>query len=528
MESTESPPDGWTPGEAHPQRRLILAIMCGSLVLVVAAVSSLNVAIPTIVRAIDASQTEQLWILDSYALVFAGFLLPAGALGDRFGRREALLVGLAIFGLAALAATTTDSAAQLIGLRAVMGLGAAAIMPATLSIITTVFPVEERAAAIATWAGLAGAGGAIGPLASGLLLEEFWWGSVFFINVPIIVVMLVSVVLFVPTSKGDTGARLDVGGALLSILALGALVLGLIEGPEWGWTDGRTLTMFAVGALSTVAFVVYELRISDPMLDPRLFRIRRFGLGTLTLTNSFLVMFGMFFVITLFLQFVKGYSALEAAVRTLPFAAVMIVLAPRSPQLVDRIGIRNQISAGFAVIATGFLVAATFRPDTSYLVVAVSFVLMAAGMAIIFPPTTEAIVSSLPQSKAGVGSAVNDTSREVGGSIGIALLGSLMSVGYRNGLGDSLDGLPEGLRAAAEDSIGGANFAALELPPDQGATLLEAASDAYSTGVTVSMLAAAGVCVLTGIVIFIWHPDKRPPDRIAEMRSGAMDRAGPG
>src|SRR5690606_15903827 len=261
------------------------AVMCISLVLIVVAVSSLNVAIPTIQQQLGASSTELQWIIDAYALVFAGFLLPAGALGDRFGRKGALQIGLVVFGTCAVAASFATSPAQLIAARAVMGIGAALVMPATLSIIQSSFPPHERAKAVATWAGLAGAGGALGPLLSGLMLKWFWWGSVFFINLPLVAVLLYLSWRIVPTSKDPHGHPLDPVGSTLSVLGLVALVFGIIEGPEWGWLSTGTLVAFALAVVFLVGFVLWELRVEHPTLDPRLFRLRGFGMGSAGITT---------------------------------------------------------------------------------------------------------------------------------------------------------------------------------------------------------------------------------------------------
>ncbi|MEL7210141.1 MAG: MFS transporter, partial [Actinomycetota bacterium] len=265
-----------TPDQGHPRRWSILAILCGSLVLVVVSVSSLNVAIPPIQRSLGASGSELQWIIDAYALVFAGLLLPAGALGDRYGRREALIAGLVVFAVASLGGMVADTPTQLILWRGVMGAGAALIMPSTLSIVATVFSPAEQPRAIAIWAGFAGAGGVIGLVSSGLLLRSWWWGSVFAINLPIVALMLVAVILVVPTSKDPDGTRLDPVGAVLSIIALGAFVFGVIEGPEKGWTSPITVTAFVVAAVGLALFVRWELRSPHPMLDPRYFLDRRF------------------------------------------------------------------------------------------------------------------------------------------------------------------------------------------------------------------------------------------------------------
>ena len=495
--------------EGHPQRKAILAVLCSSLVLVVASVSSLNVAIPAIVEALQATQTEQLWILDVYSLVFAGLLLLAGAIGDRYGRKGALLWGMAVFGGLAVVGSFMTSPLALIAVRAGMGVGAALIMPATLSILTDVFPREERGQAIAVWAGFAGAGGAIGPLLSGLLLERFWWGSVFLINVPIAALAMLAVAKLVPTSRDTRNRRLDLVGAALSIVGLGSLVFAIIEGPEQGWTSAIVLGAFALAALGIGGFVRWELRHPDPMLDPRFFRIRGFSIGAFTITMGFAVMFGMFFILTLYLQFVLGHSALGAAVRTLPFAGTMILVSPRTPALAARVGTRAVVCGGLVLQASGFAIASTFTPSTSYPPIALALVLMAAGLASFMPSSTEAIVSSLPPDQAGVGSAVNDTTREVGGAVGIAIMGSILSQGYRDGIAPALDQVPERLRDFVGDSIGGAVAAAEQAPPDAARALLDTASSAFVDGLHATFLAASAVGLVTALVVWFLHPDRR-------------------
>lgn len=494
------------PAIGHPQRRAILGVLCLSLVLIVASVSSLNVAIPSIVNALQATQTEQLWILDAYALVFAGLLLPAGAIGDRYGRKGALQAGMAIFGTLAVVGSRLDAPEALIAVRAGMGIGAALIMPATLSIITSVFPPHERGRAIATWAGFAGAGGAIGPLTSGLLLERFWWGSVFFVNVPIVVLAAVLIARLVPTSRDQQFRKLDPVGAGLSILGLGALVFGIIQGPETGWSSAAVITAFVAAAAGIIGFVLWERHHPDPMLDPRYFRNRSFTVGSFTITMAFAVMFGMFFVLTQYLQFVRGYSALGAAVRTLPFPATMILVSPRSPAVVARFGKRTTVVAGLLVQASGFVVASRFDPTTPYPTIVVALVLLASGMAVLFPPSTEAIVSALPPDKAGVGSAVNDTTREVGGAVGLALLGSLLSIGYRNGISSVLPSVPAPLRGFVEDSIAGALVVAEQAPGPQGAALAAVARDAFIDGLGTAFTVAAVIGAVAAVVVAVVHP----------------------
>ncbi len=489
----------------HPKRWIILAILNLSLVLIVAGVSSLNLAIPSIQRALNASASELVWINASYSLVFAGLLLPAGAIGDRYGRKPALLIGLGIFAISALVATLSKDPGQLIGLRAVMGVGAALTMPATLSIITVIFPTHERSKAIAIWSGFAGAGGALGILASGLLLEKFWWGSVFFINVPTALLAMALVFWMVPNSKDSEERPLDPIGSVLSIVGLTSLVFGLIQGAEFGWTDPVILGAFAAAIVFLGGWIQFELAQKDPMLDPRLFKIGRFGIGSLTITMAFLVMFGFFFVLTQYLQFALDYTPLQAAVRTLPFALAMVFTAPRGPAIAARIGGGRTMAIGMLIATSGLFLLSTRTVDSSYLPIAASIMLAASGMALVFPTATEAIVSSLPQDKAGVASAMNDTTREVGGAIGIALLGTLLSSGYRNGLGSATDALPPELAELAEDNVGAALAVSAQVPAG-GAELAAAARDAFVDGMQLSMTVAAAIMLASAVIVFRFFP----------------------
>ena len=476
------------------------------MVLVVVSVSSLNVAIPAIQRSLSASGAELQWIIDSYALVFAGLLLPAGAIGDRYGRREALLAGLAIFGIASLGGMLADTATALVVWRGVMGAGAAFIMPATLSIIATVFPPDERNRAIAIWAGFAGAGGAIGLISSGLLLEAAWWGSIFLLNIPLVIAMAIAVIAVVPTSRDEAATPLDPVGAVLSIIGLGMLVLAIIEGPEAGWLSATTLTTLGVAVGALTGFVLYELRTPHPMLDPRFFRIPRFSIGSGVITLAFFGIFGMFFVITQYFQFVQGLSALEAGVRILPYGLVLLVVAPRSAPLVDRFGARAVMVAGLAVAAAGFGLLSLSTPDTMYPQVAISLVLVALGVGLLMPPATSALVSSLPPAKAGVGSAVNDATREVGGALGIAVIGALVSVAYRASVGDALDGADPEIAEAGRDSIGSLLSVTADLDEATRQPLVDAAATAFTDGATLGMGVAAAILAVTAVLVATLYP----------------------
>ncbi len=505
--------------EGHPRRWLILAVMCLSLVLIVAAVSSLNLAIPTIRGALNASGTQLLWIVDSYGLVFAGFLLPAGALGDRFGRREALIVGLLIVLVTSVGASYAGSPAALIAWRSAMGLGAALMMPATLSIVTVVFPKRERSRAIAIWVGFAGAGGALGLLGGGILLEAFWWGSVFFVNVPIAAAALIATVAIVPTSRDSEKRPLDCVGAVVSIVGLAALLYAIIEGPARGWGEPLTIAGFVAAAVLLTSFVLWELRTNWPMLDPRFFKNRRFSIGSISITMVFLTMFGFFFVITQYFQFVQGLSPLNAAVRTLPLTGIFILISPLSVTLKRRFGGRATVTFGLLVGALGFGMFGLLTPDSPYWFIVIPMMIMSGGMAMMMAQSSEAIVTSLPQDKAGVGSAVNDTTREVGGAIGIAVMGSILAVGYRSGLGDVVDTLTPESAERVRDSIGQALAVAADAPAEQARLITDAAANAYTDGLALAFFVSAGLMVATAIVVAVFHAGDGPEVQAPEVQA---------
>ena len=503
----------------HAQRWLILAILCLCLVLVVASVSSLNVAIPSIQRSLGASQSQLQWILDAYALVFAGLLLPMGALGDRYGRKWTLITGLVLYGGAAILASRANSANQVIGGRAVMGIAAALIMPSTLSLLTSVFPPHERPKAIAMWAGFAGAGGAIGVVSSGVLLRWFWWGSVFFVTVPIIVLALALIVPIVPNSADDERRPLDPLGSLFSMGGLFALIYALIEGPVRGWTDSLVFGGFVIAAILLSAFVAWELRTRFPMLDPRLFRIPRFAVATATITNLFLVMFAMFFVTTQYFQFAKGYTPLAAGLAVLPFATTMVIVAPRGPLLASHISVRRTIMLGQLLVALGTTLLFFVRTGTPYVFAALTLVILACGSGLAMPSSTASIMSSLPMNKAGVGSAVNDTTREVGGAIGIAAIGSIVASVYRHSVDSALSVLPPAARADARDNAGAAiEIAKSSAPPDQLEALLDRIRDAFTKGMNTGMLVGAGLMLIGAAITARWYP------RDTDLRQGAGPR----
>lgn len=490
----------------HHRRWGILAVLNLSLVLVVAANSSLNVALPTLVRELGATHAELQWIVDAYALVFAGLLLPMGAIGDRFGRKGILQLGLVVFALASLAATFAGAPWHLVATRALMGLGASMIMPATLSIITNVFPPHERAKAIAVWAGFAGAGASIGPVISGGLLEHFWYGSVFFVNLPIIAVALGAGAALVPSSRDPRHRALDPVGGLLSMAGLGSLIYAIIQGPERGWTDPLILAGFGVGVVVLGAFTAWERRSDHPMLPIEQFRDPRFSMGAGAIGLVFFAMFGLFFVATQYLQFVLDYSPFQAGTATLPMAFAMVLAAPRSAALAERVGRKQVMATGMVLMASGMVVMSQLTPGTAYPELVPALLLLGSGMALSMAPATGAIMESMPLAKAGVGSAVNDTTREVGGALGIAVLGSMLSSGYRSAIDGDLARLPGAAAAAARESVGGALAVAEQLPGDAGTFLRDAAQGAFADAMSVVFLAAAGVGLLAAALVLRFMP----------------------
>ena len=490
----------------YNRRWWILLVLCLSLIMVIVGNTTLNVALPTLSTDLKASNSQLQWMVDAYALVFAGLLLTAGALGDRFGRKGALLSGLAVFGLGTLAgATLADSATDVIISRAIMGIGAALVMPATLSILTNVFPPHERGRAIGTWAGVAAAGAAFGPIISGWLLERFWWGSVFLVNLPIVATAVVLGVVLVPTSRDPRQPRLDLVGAGLSIVALSALLYGIIEAPMKGWLSADTVTFFAVAAVFIAAFVMWELRAKEPMLDLRFFKIGSFSGGSLAITLSFFALFGLFFLITQYLQLVLGYSAFEAGVRLLPMAVTIMITAPTSARLAERFGTRNVVTTGLSTIALGLFLISRFEVDTGYAQLIFSMMLTAVGMGLTSAPSTASIMSALPLGKAGVGSAVNDTTRELGGALGIAVLGSLVASHYQTTLAPAVEALPSLGKTVAFSGLG----RALGLAAETGNTALaDAAKASFVDAMNQATVIGAIAAVVAAVGVFLLLPDR--------------------
>jgi EmrB/QacA subfamily drug resistance transporter len=488
----------------YERRWWTLGVLCISLVMIVMANASLNVALPTLAKDLNTGSSGLQWIVDAYSLVFAGLLLTAGSLGDRYGRRLALNGGLVVFGAASLFAALSSSSSAVIGARAVMGVGAAFVMPATLSILAHVFPPKERARAIAIWAGFAGVGVAMGGVVSGALLEHFWWGSIFLINVAVVVIALVAGFFLIPKSREKIHAPLDPLGALLSIVGLAALVYGIIEGPDNGWTSAQTLGTFAFAIVVLAGFVFWELKAKEPMLDLRFFKNPRFTAATTAITLVFFAMFGSYFLFTQYLQFVHGYDPLSAGIRILPWALAYLVSATQSAKLVERFGQRAVVASGLTIAGLGIaILAVTSTVTSSYWWFALAVVVQALGMGITTAPSTGAIMRSLPLHKAGVGSAVNDTTRELGGALGVAVLGSLVSSHFRSSMKGAVSGLPE----KATHSLADALQAASSAGGAKGGAIVHAAQTSFVDAFTSTLwVAAIVVVVASGLVAWLLRP----------------------
>jgi EmrB/QacA subfamily drug resistance transporter len=503
------------------QRRMILIAMCTALVAVIASVSGLNVAQQQLASKLGATQSQLLWVINGYTIALAALLLPIGAIGDRFGRKPVLLGGLSVFAIANVLASIADTPAQLIAFRVLGGIGAAMIMPVTLSVITSSFPEEDRGRAVGIWAGFAGAGGILGLLSSALLVDNFTWPWLFVGPVVLAVAAAALTARFVPHSKEHTAGRFDIGGSVFSAFAVGGLVLGIHEGPEIGWTSGLAIFGLALGVVAAAAFVIWELRQEHPLLDLRVFRNRSLAAGSVGLLVTFAIIMGLFLVLVQFMQAVLGYSAIRAALGLMPMAVVMMPLSAVAPGLSERFGLRLMLTAGNISVGVGLaLMALLGSADGGYWPVLPGILVLGLGMGLSMSPGTTAITGSLPEEKQGVASALNDTVREFGGAIGIALIGSILSAGYTSNVGAATRGLPPEAAAAVKEGIGGALAVAPTLGPD-GPAVLETARRAFVDGWQLSMWIGAVLAIAAAAFTVTWIPRHRRNDETVNDEFGA-------
>jgi EmrB/QacA subfamily drug resistance transporter len=480
----------------------------------------LNVALKTIAMphgGLGASQSQLEWAINSYTLVFAGLLFTFGVIGDRIGRKRMLMLGLAAFGLFSLLTAYSHSPDQLVWARAAMGLGAAAVMPQTLSIISNVFDPSERARAIGIWATAVGIGVAIGPIVGGLLLAHFWWGSVFLINVPFTAASVAATWLLVPESKNPNPGRIDYVGVAASIVGLVLLVYGIIQGGEKGsWIHPDVLGTALAGVAILAFFIWYEARLRHPSLDVRLFRDPRLSSAVGALSLVFFGMMGALFFLSFYLQSVRGYSALESGLLTLPFAAGQLLLAPRTATLVARYGAKQVASGGLLLITIALAGYQLLGTTTSLWVLGVLFFLQGAGMGSVMPPATEAVMAVVPRERAGSGSALTNTARQVSGALGVAVLGSILAQVYRTQLGPHLAQLPSAAKGTASASITGTQAVASTLGP-AGRTLADAGDAAFVHAMHLTTLISAAITLLGVFVVLAWMPGRpaRTEDTVA-------------
>jgi EmrB/QacA subfamily drug resistance transporter len=488
MITTQAPAD-----DGRANLTIVTAVVCVALGAVAAAMASLNVAIPGLVRSTHATQTQLEWIIDAYLLVFSVLLLPAGALGDRYGRRRALIAGMTVFGAASAVAMATSSANGLIVLRGLIGLGAALVMPATLSTITGTYPPAERTKAVGVWAAVAGGSAVLGLLCTGILLEWFSWRAAFAVNVVLAVIAIAGAVRFVPESSQAGAPPVDLGGTLLSSVGLVALVFSIIEAPDAGWLSARTLGGVTAGLVALTVFVLWELGQSHPLLDPRLFANRNLSSGSLSILIQFFAFFGFTFVALQYLQGVRGYSPLVAALAVLPLSCTMMPAARVTSTLAVRFGSRAVCVTGLVLAAVGLAIISRVGTGTPYLLMLAGLVPLGVGMGAAMTPATSAITGALPQAQQGVGSALNDLSREVGGALGTAVIGSVVTAVYGSSL--HLTGVPASLASQVRQSFAVGIHA--------GGPVGAGARDAFVSGIHAGLLYAAGAALVAAVSVAI-------------------------
>jgi EmrB/QacA subfamily drug resistance transporter len=505
-----SPPD---------KRWRVLGVLCLAVFAINVDTTIVNVALPTLVRQLGASTSSLQWIVDAYNLAFAALVLAAGSLSDRFGRKRALILGLAIFGAATTTGAFATTTGQLTMARVAMGVGAAIIFPNTLSILTNVFTDRvERAKAIGAWGATAGMAVAFGPIIGGWLLEHFWWGSTFLAMAPPAAIALVLVLLFVPSSRNPAAPRLDGLGLALSTATIGLLIYTIIEAPGRGWTAVATLAGFGGAAIALIVFIWWERRVAEPMLDVELFKNLRFSAASGAVSVAFFALFGFIFLITMYFQFMHGYSPFSTGVRLIPVALGIGVSSGAGPSLAVRLGNNVIVGAGLALMASGFAWISTSSAHTSYIEIVAQMLVSSAGIGFATAPATEAIMGVVHKNKAGVGSAVNDANRLFGGTLGVAVIGSVFASIYVHAIDTArvASVIPSHLLTQSENSVGAALEGARRLATSNSdaARLLAAATDhAFFDGFRVGCLVAAGVALVGAVLVVIVLP-ARPKDSV--------------
>lgn len=500
-----------TGSRAYRMRWWTLVVIAVSVLIVVIDSSIVNIALPTLQRELGTTMSELQWIVSAYIMAFAAMMLTMGALGDRLGRARMLHAGIVIFGGASLAAAFASTGGQLIIWRAIMGIGGAMILPATLAILTNVFPREERGKAIGVWAGLNGIGIALGPIIGGLIIDELQWNWIFLVNIPIAVVALTAGWFLVPDSRDPNPKRLDPQGTVLSAAALSALVFGLIQGGNWGWTDGAVIGSLAGSVALMALFALWERHTTHPMLEIGFFRSARFSVGVGAVSMMALALVGMTFALTLYMQFVNGYGALETGIRFVPLALGIFMGAGSADKLVSRLGTTRVIVTGFAGTAVIGALASFWEVNTAYWQIGAMFFGLGFFLGYIAAPATDAVMGALPEARAGVGSAMNTVSRLVAGSIGVAALGAVLSTIYSSSFeraASAIAGLPADVAEAASDSVGAAVTIAAKLPPGLGDAVARAARESFMDGWQIMAFFTCGMSVIAALLILRFMPPR--------------------
>ncbi|MFJ8537180.1 MFS transporter [Streptomyces sp. NPDC093591] len=503
----------------YARRWWALLVLCLSLLIVVMANTSLIVAAPDMSRDLDLSSSDLQWVIDGYTVPYAALMLVLGAIGDKYSRRGALVTGLLIFAGGSVMGSLVDQTELVIAARAIMGVGAAVVMPATLSLLVATFPKAERAKAITAWSATSGLAIAVGPLLAGWLLEAHAWGSTFLINVPIAAMAVVGALVLVPPSKAEGMGRIDYVGGLLSIVSIGSLVYATIEGPHFGWGTGP-VTAAVVAGVGLVAFVAWELRHPHPMLDVRKFRLRPFTGSMIAVLFFFFGTFGAIYYSTQFLQFVLGYDALETGIRLLPLAAAVFLGAAVTGRLTPKLGVKAMVVAGMAIGTAGVFLLTQIDKGSTYTDFLAPMMMLGFAIGLSVSPATDTVMGSFPESELGVGGGANDTSMELGGSLGIALLGSLLGTAYRDELTDLIGGrLPAAALETAKDSVGGGLAVAEEVAKNpaggaqQAQALVDAVHEAFAQSIAHTSLVGGIIMAAGTLIVLAVLPGRRKTDQ---------------
>ncbi|MFP6847983.1 MAG: MFS transporter [Pseudomonas sp.] len=502
--------------QTFARRWRILAVLCVSLMTVMIANMSLNLALPDLALDLDLTQLQMTWAIEAYTLIFAALLFVASAIADRYGRKMAMQIGLIVFACASLyAAFLADNGTELIVARLVMGIGGAFVMPTTLSIVNLVFPVAERARAIAIWAAVSGVGMMLGSIITGALLEFFSWHSTFIFGVILATFAVVFNHVLVPETRDELKSPVDWIGGVLITVALGGIIYAITEIPSVGVADTRVATGLVLGTLALIGFVWQQLRSSSPLLDIRLFRHSAFGLSALAVTLTFFAMMGAFYGMSQIFQLVMGYGAFKSAIAFFPVMLPMMILSPMVPKIVDRVGTKWTVAPGLLLISAGFLFMSQWPVDVQYWHFLAGMGAVVVGMALVMTPATNMMMAAVPKNRSGMGSAINDTTRELGGALGIAVLGSMISSGYASKIAEASVNLPDALRTTAELSLAAA-LSVAEVLGAQGATFAEQARAAFMSGTSDAMFVSCIISLAAAVLIGVFLPNRTTTEVIAD------------